>query len=174
MLQSAWAITGWLVWLEDQANAAIHHFNRTIMHQVAMDARIAKDSRADSKKTSTAGTLPAREGVKQVDLAATISKAQVSDATRWSSESTLDTNERRREQKGLEEVYPDKSGILFSRFIFSFNSLYELLRDMHIFPPAAFEAARILKRLRVPRSPRLANREATTTAEGPSDDHSQR
>jgi hypothetical protein len=126
-------------------NAAVAVFNKTIMHQVVSDARAAQD---DDDRESRKG------------LDAVISSTQANDNSAASSSSRRNLIGKRRT---LTSLYPDNTGELFARFIFGFNSIFETLQKIHIVPVAALEAAKVLKRLRVPRTPPL---ESNDTSQG--------
>lgn len=140
-------MVGWLPWLDYEMNAAIGVFNKTIMHQVVSDVM-------ESQKASKKGLSKHKRA-----LDAVISSTQASDGcnTSSSSSSSRHVNGRSRleEKERLARLYPDNTGVLFARFIFNFGNLFETLQDLHIVPAAALEAAQVLKRLRVPRSPPL-------------------
>jgi hypothetical protein len=149
LLRSPYAVAGWLPWLDYEMNAAIGVFNKTIMHQVVSDAK-------QSQKAKTKAKL---EMTKALD--AVISKTQASD-----SSSSDEVSNRLDEKEMMARLYPDKTGVLFARFIFDFGTLFEPLQDLHIVPVAALEAAQVLKRLRVPKTPPLDCKEQTVTAKG--------
>ena len=176
LLRSPWKVAGWLIWLEDEIDAAIALFNKTIMHQVSVDAKTRQEAKGQGEHREQASSSRSeseqsfqeaeeeeeeeeeKEECASGDLASALSRQQSNDNLGHTSEAASSIEIRREEggrRRALEIRYPDKSGLLFSRFIFSFNSIFKTLQDLHILPRAAFEAAKILKRLQVPYSPRL-------------------